>query len=78
MSEVKPLHGYVCPICRNVYDKEEEAVKCINGHVELSYDPTFSMSGLYPVNIRAWKVVGGSPVEWRDYSPEGEPHVVKK
>jgi len=76
--DIEIEHGWVCPICRQVYDTKELALLCLNHHVEYPVEYQRVMGNPWPINIRVWKEVAGKKVEWKDYSPEPGTHEVKK
>lgn len=72
------LHGWVCPICREVFEDEKIAQGCLNAHVEYTMESQSVLSSPWPVNIRIWKEVAGEKVEWKDYNPEPTTHNKRK
>ena len=75
---IKPILGYNCPICREVYEAEEYAYDCIASHVEYITDLRRVMSSEYPVIVRIWKEVGGERVAYQDYKLDGKPVEIKQ
>ncbi len=76
--EIKIKFGWVCPVCKEVYDTEDEASTCLNNHIDYSVEPSYALSSPWPINIRVWKTVGGRPVAWKDYDPDPQIHKVKQ
>ena len=69
--DIEYVTGWMCTICRKIYETKEEAESCLSNHTEYIIEQHSTLSGEYPFNIRIWKEVAGKLVEYQDYIKDG-------